>query len=495
MFNKLFRYFFINKTTNQTLFKNTSWLLVSNVFVRFLKFFLIPYSSLILGIVQFGSFYYFLALSSSFYLFSDIGLSAYLGREYNQKKLNGDKLTTLVTFFYTKSISIFICFSFSLSLLVLYFDTPLFKVIILMILIAFADNYKKIFVSILNTKQKNEIYSIISVISSLLLVTGGLLVLKFTQSFFYYTAVFLFSNALELVCLLLVFRKEFPSFRLFKRETSLTMLKQSFPFMLTGIISMLLNFSDTLIIKWIRGFEMVAFYQAPLRIIGVASIFYISFGNALYPILCQYSSDRKSFIKIAKNGLSLSFLVGLPIFVGGTILSKNIIELLFTKTYNQSINVLRVFLFILFITFLLSIINSALVAVKKEVANAKISFISAGINIILSLVFIVNFGVIGVAIATLIARLFDLCSSLIVLYKIIKSNLFDVNVVIKSFMSCGIMASGLYLLIQVSNNLVLLVLFGTVLYSVSLLVLKEKYSFYFFSKVKGQVKEVLRDTF
>ena len=206
MLRNMFKYLFINKTIRQTVIKNISWLLCSDIIIRALKFFLIPYSSYILGVTQFGSFYYFISLCTAFYLFADLGLSANFNREYNQEKRLDKKAISISIFFYTRIISISICFLLSLSLLISYWHSPMFKNIFLMLLVTCLDNYAKIFIAILNTQKRNEIYAIISTISNGVLVALGIIALKVTGSLFFYIAAYLFYSTLTLTSFAIFFK-------------------------------------------------------------------------------------------------------------------------------------------------------------------------------------------------------------------------------------------------------------------------------------------------
>jgi O-antigen/teichoic acid export membrane protein len=471
---KTYKYFFFNKNLKQIFIKNMSWLLVSELSVRFLKFLLIPYSIHILGASQFGSFYYLLSLSSIFYLFSDLGLSGNLCREYNENQTDENNSSSLSIFFYTKTLAIILCFAISFIQLGGTNEVNSLKLLLIVLFFTFVENYKKIYISILDASKKSEIYSSIRIINGLLLVILGFIVLKTTHSLFYFVLVYLVTNLIELGLLLLFFKDKIPKLNKFNFNKSLKMIKTSFPFMLTGIIGLVLSLSDTLIIEQFLGVKMVAYYQAPLKLIASINVIHISIGKVIYPIMCELSHKIDIFSSFTKKCLSISIILALPIVAGGILLSNDIIILLFTDAFHLSINVLRIFMCTLFVSFLLAVINVALLSIKQEITNTKISFLSACINIVLSILLIFNYGIIGVAFATLVSRIVDCIFSINRLNTVIQTQIVDIYVIVKAGTSCVIMVILNLFLYEITPNLPILIMSGVISYIISIILLKER---------------------
>ena len=91
----------------------------------------------------------------------------------------------------------------------------------------------------------------------------------------------------------------------------------------------------------------------------------------------------------------------------------------------------------------------------------------------LSVLFIVKWGIVGVAIATLIARLIDVVFSSIALHKKIHSWLIDLRVVVKSSIACLLMYCVVFFSAPLFSNIILLILIGTFVYFLSLILLLE----------------------
>jgi O-antigen/teichoic acid export membrane protein len=481
---KLKIFLFSNNTRYQILFKNLSWILLSDVIIRSLKFSLIPYSSHILGVGQFGTFHYLITLCPIFYVLSDLGLSGLQNREYNKKTISNDRETNTSIYFYTRTISVSLCFLISLVLIFYYLKTIYFKELLLILVITYFDFLKKSYISILNAKKQNEIYSLISIVSNSILVLSGYLVLKTTLSLLPFVFTYLIFQILELITLSLFFKPNFPKLQLFDKKKCAEMLKKSIPFMLTGVIYMIVGISDVLIIKYIENINAVAFYLASLKIVEASTIFYSAYSKSLFPILCSCTSDADKFINLCRKSISTAFLVGVPIMTGGILISEKVIFALFGTSYIQSISVLKILLCSFFLSFLLSIINPALLALNKEITNAKISFFSAMINIAFSIGLIFKYGIVGVAIGTLISGLLDTAFSYRCLHKTINSSIIDYSEIIKIITANVSLFLVVSYLLTTTSNIVFIILTGVFSYIFSLILIKEKITFSVLNKAK-----------
>jgi len=471
---------FQNKTVRQIFIKNISWQLLTNILVRTGKFFLIPYSSYVLGVTQFGNFYYVLSLVAIFYIFADFGLSPYLNREYNLEKDVEKQSKLLSTYFITRFFTAIVCFIFSFFLILIHFNSDLIQIIVVIIFLAFIESCTKMFNHVLNARKRSEVYSIISLISNFVLVVLGFLTLKYVGTLFPYVCVYLLCKIIELSLQFVFFRKDIRVLSYLGVSESISILKRSFPLMISGVIGIVLTSTDTLMIKWVQGVDMVAYYQAPFRIIMTISVIYTAIHVVLYPILSEYVFHKDRFVSILKNGLSVSFLLGFPVILGGMLLAEALIIQLFGARFLMSVSVFKIMLFSTFVSFIVIILNMGLLSLRKENENNIISLISTAVNICLNILLIFKYGILGVAFATVLANILDVFLSYNLLKKELKTQFVSTRSFFNALISSLIMAFGLFLTSKLILNTIILIILGGIFYLLSLLLLRESSVLTFF---------------
>jgi len=89
--------FLENKTTKQTLVKNTFWLTASFVFSKLFKYFLVIYAARLLGIIQYGYFNFAMSFAALFAVFADLGISSIISRDLAREKETEIKIPAIFT--------------------------------------------------------------------------------------------------------------------------------------------------------------------------------------------------------------------------------------------------------------------------------------------------------------------------------------------------------------------------------------------------------------
>ncbi len=192
----------------------------------------------------------------------------------------------------------------------------------------------------------------------------------------------------------------------------------------------LINFGDTAIIKVFLGNNNVAYYNAAYRIffsIEAFSIIVISFFAAnLSKLLAEksFESVKEFFYRERYYLLVIIFLGHLVLFI----LSKSIIVLLYGNDYINSIHVFQVLLIASFIRYV-SVFYTLYYNISGNYKTLqRINIFRAFINISLDIVLVLIFGLIGPAIATVLALIVSLALSYYICEKRIKNADFSYTV-------------------------------------------------------------------
>lgn len=186
-----------------------------------------------------------------------------------------------------------------------------------------------------------------------------------------------------------------------------SLLKDSWPLVFTGALVSIYMKIDQVMINYILGEKSVGIYSAAVRISEAWYFFPVIITATAYPAIVKSRVDSFIYFSRIQNLYVLMFWLAFLISIPVSVFSKDIINLLYGSDYNEASKVLSVhmwgsvfvFLGVAFSSFLNSE-NLAKVALFR-------TLIGAAVNIILNFLFIPEYGVVGAAVATLVAQAFS----------------------------------------------------------------------------------------
>jgi O-antigen/teichoic acid export membrane protein len=182
---------------------------------------------------------------------------------------------------------------------------------------------------------------------------------------------------------------------------------------------------------------------------------------AIYPTLSRfYVTSRDSMRRLLSATVKLAIIVSLPMAVGGTILARPIMNLLYGSQYDNGIIAFQILIWVTAIMLVSSSYSSALLASGQQSKYAKVVAFGLGINLILNLTLIPSFGLMGTAIAALVTQTLVTCQ----IYRYFNQVMpvpFK-GYLLRPALSC--IGMGIFLYLCSNWNVVLLVVFGAVVY-------------------------------
>ncbi len=166
--------------------------------------------------------------------------------------------------------------------------------------------------------------------------------------------------------------------------------------------TLLLTYSDTILLTLIRGVSAVGLYNIAWPCLNVILIFVGPITTMLLPIISRkyHSKDVVGIKKILSLIYNYILVFTLPLAILFFVFSPLIIKVLFGPKYLGATNTLRVFsLFFVFMA--LRDLNFSIIAgIGKPKERSIIMYYGAGFNIIMDLLLIPKFGATGAALAT-----------------------------------------------------------------------------------------------
>ena len=259
-------------------------------------------------------------------------------------------------------------------------------------------------------------------------------------------------------------------------------LKTAWPFAITGALGILFTNTDILIISWMRTAAEVGIYSAAIRIVQVLYIVPAIIQLSTLPILSRLAKhDSQKFRFALERTVSLIFLISIPLSLGGAILGRGIMQLVFGSAYAAGGAAFSILMLSLSFDYAGGIIANAVFAYDHQKSLIVFSAIGGVGNVILDLLLIPHWGMAGSAVATLLAQIL---SNSYLWYAMKKLNQFYVVSRLKKITVAGaLMAAVTILLSAVGMSVIPNIAISGIVYFATLFLFKES--------LLGEVKKIL----
>jgi O-antigen/teichoic acid export membrane protein len=463
---------FSNKNNKQIAFKNSFWLFAGEGIIRITKLIVFVYAARILGVANWGSFSYILALITMGAMLSDIGLNVLFIREIAKKKEVAK--TYASTALVVKSILLLLAI-LGVSILYYFSDSAHFASYgILIGVIILADGLRDFYTTLIRGFEKMEYEALIKTIFGILFAITTAVALIFYRSIGSLLWAYVVASSIATIISTFLLKKQVViALSHFKKYLVREILVSAWPIASISIFSALLLNIDTIFLKWLHGETAVGYYSAAQRPVQLLFMIPNLIASALLPIFTRiYIQTPERFSSIVSKTVSGMIMVGLPIIVLGNIFSSQIITTLFGALFTPAVVPFQLLLALVFVVFPGAIITNALLATDKQKAIVPAIFFGIIINVCCSLVLIPRLGAIGASWAALLAQIATYGAIAYALVKQttlrIKSNVLHASIAGVIVLTAGKILSTTSLPVAVTGALVLLV------YTLTLYILKNE---------------------
>jgi len=404
MFQKIKSWLLENRSLRQTIIKNTFWLTISNILGRLIKAALIIFAARILGVASYGIFSYALSLAAFFTIFSDIGIGPILTRETAKQNISQEYLSTAL-------IIKFCLVSFSVLLIVFIapFFTKIPEAISLLPIVAFLiffDSFRDFSYSFVRAWEKMEWEALINIFTNIAIAVFGIFILLFSASNKNLTIAYTLGSASGLGFSLFLLRHKFQNFKLsFNKNLAKKIFQEAWPFALLGFLGGIMINTDTLMLGWLKTANDLGYYSAAQKPVQFLYLIPAIIATAIFPTLSRLAEkNNEKFRLLFEKAIAVSFLLALPLSLGGSILASQIINLLFGPSYLPAKTAFIFLIWTLVLTFPGTLIGNAIFAYNKQ--RQFIGFLALGAlgNVFFNALLIPPFGISGAAFATIVAQ-------------------------------------------------------------------------------------------
>ena len=455
----------------QTLFKNVSWVAISQVITNICAFLWTILIARYLGVNDYGTLSFVISFTVLIGMGTDIGITTFSTRELAKNKSKTKKFINNLII-YKILLSVIICIFTVLIVYLLGYNNLVIELTLIMII---ESSFITMFNFINGVFQAHEslrtpsvgviIYSL-SLLFLIFLITilnFGIIAIAIAYSMGYLFALLYVSNK---------FLKEFgfPEFEIdlpFWKEVTV----KSLPFGLTLFFYTIYFSIDVVMISGLAGDYATGLYNSAYKVISVFTAFYVIYQYVIFPLMSKLYTEDTNLLKISfEQSFKYSLLILFPIIVGVYFYSPYIINLIYSSAFALASVPMQILIWTVVFLFINGVATSLLNSIGKEFDVTKIYIIAAIFNIAVNYFLIPKYTYIGASIATVLSEILILGLMMHSISKTeYKPDIALLETVLK-LVICGIILTIVLYLINVS--LWLAIPIGLIVYIISLFLTK-----------------------
>jgi len=474
-FSDVKSFLFDNVTIKQTVFKNTFWLALAGGVNKFLKFILFIYVARILGATEYGKFTFALAFIGLLTIFSDLGLSNIITREFAREKEKEKEFSSLLSLKILLGLGTLV-----LILIGSFFITPdpvIQKIIWILALCLLIENFFGTIFAFLQARQKMEYQSFASIFETSVVTGVGLFVLFYFPSVQNLSYSYLFAALVASIFVLIFFHFKIQRLSFSRNKTIWKrFLLMSWPMALTGMLGSIYNQGDSVIMGYFGQITQNGWYEAAYRIIGVTLIPMGLISTSFFPVFSKVFKESKERLQTVWNYyMEIMILLAIPLMVGGMVLAPKIIDFVFDPSYAPSVLAFQILIIMVGIMFFYNPFYQVLIISDQQKRIFWIVLAGAIFDTIFNLLTIPKFSLYGAAFSTLITHL-------LIFYLLFKFTLKFTSInplnlkLLLSFIGAILSTVPMYFVIiqpQIYHlHILFSILIGTLIYSVTFFILR-----------------------
>ena len=453
----------------RTLFKNVSWVAVSQVITNICAFLWTILIARYLGVTDYGTLSFVISFTVLIGMGTDIGITTFTTRELAQNESKTKKyINNLII--YKILLSVVLC---AFTVLIVYLLGYSELVVELTLIMFIEASFVTMFNFVNGVFQAHERLKPSSI--GVILYSISLLCLIFIVSFLNLgiIAVAISYAVAYLIGLLFVSYNLIKTFGFPNFEFDLSFWKEvsikSLPFGLTIFFYTIYFSIDVVMISWLSNDYATGLYNSAYKVISVFTAFYVIYNYVIFPLMSKLYTEDTNMLKVSfEQSFKYSLLILLPIIIGVYFYSHYLITLIYSNEFALAYVPMQILIWTVVFLFINGVATSLLNSIGKEFEVTKIYVVAAIFNIVLNYFLIPKYTYIGASIATVLSEILILA---LMMYKISKTEYKPDSTLLKTILKlaiCGIILAIVLYLINVS--LWLAIPIGLFVYIISLFI-------------------------
>jgi O-antigen/teichoic acid export membrane protein len=395
---------------------------LSNLFNIISGFLILKYTAIYLGALAYGDLSF--AQSSAIFvaIFGDLGLQQLAVREIARNKTKANEY--FINIISIKIILIIAMIFFFYSLLIINpFRYSKESIILISIFVI-----SQVLGSLTNTNnaifqafEKMNLMSVATIINCFFMLFGTIILIKTNGNIYGFAFLYLFASLLIFIYSYLNVTIKFVkiNYREVSYNFSKRIISDALPFGLTAILLTIYNYSDLYLLSFLKGNYDVGLFNAPYSMVIALMAIPNIIGIAIFPYMSiSFVSSDISFGKIYERYLKYMLILGIPIGIIITLLSDQIIFIIFGSGYAASSMILKLLIWRLVFVFADSSIIKLFESSNKPIIVTKLFGICTILKFPLDIIFISMYGYLGAALVSAVTEFIYLAFLFIYTYKI-----------------------------------------------------------------------------
>ena len=453
----------------KSIFKNTSWLTVSQVITSVCAFIWTIIIARYLGVADYGIVSFAVSFTGLLGILMDFGMSIYITREIAKNKDAIEKYCNNIFLF--KLILALVLFILSAILLYL-MNYPFITIVVTLIFTA-----ELVFISmtyflngIFQAFENVKYQAIGTILNSILLLLGILATIWFDFGVIAIAISYAFGCSIFFGYMFLKYIKtfSFPNFKL-DLEFIKEILWNSIPFALTNFFYSIYFTIDLVMLSYLVGGYSTGIYKSAYNIIYVFTTFFVVYQSVIFPIMSKFFKESQDLLKITYE-LSVKYLllIILPISIVIFFYARPLVDLIYTNQYSLASVPVQILIWTVSFLFINGVASTLLNAINREFTVTKVYIAAAIFNVLLNVILIPLFDYNGAAMATVLSEVLITVLTLYYIFKTdFKPDFSLLKTVIKIIFVSIVLAIALYL---INVSMWLAIPIGIIIYIVLLII-------------------------
>ncbi len=390
----------------KSIFKNTSWMTVSQAVTSLCAFIWTIIIARYLGVSDYGIISFAISFTALTIIIMDLGMSTYATRELSRDKNQISKyVNNILPFKILLSIALFL-----ISWVILYlmgYDVLTIEVTLIFTIEMFFMSMVNFFNGIFQAFEELKYQAMGTILNSGLLLVGILITIGLNLGVIAIAGSYTVAYLIFLIFMIIKFVQKFgvPGFEFDLSFWKDTVIKSA-PFGLTNFFYTIYFSIDIVMLSYLSGDYATGLYKSAYNIINVFTTFYVVYQFTIFPVMSKFFVESKDLLKVSyEQSVKYLLLIILPISIYALLYARPIIELIYSTQYSLASVPMQILIWTVAFLFVNGAASVLLNAVDKEFTVTKIYIVAAVFNVILNSIMIPNFGYNGAAIATVLSEI------------------------------------------------------------------------------------------
>ena len=381
--------------------RNFSFLTAAHLVEKLITFIIVIILARYLGVENYGVYALALSFVGLFGNLFDGGLNLLLMREMSKENTDRPKL-----FGHVLAGKIFLGFIILVVIILLaialgYQQTVLLSIIIYgvsMFFLSFSNTFRSIFIAM----GRTEFEGLLLVLNRLLLLGGIILFAILSIKIPWIITAHLIAVVIVVILGAYLCKKFFFA-PLWNRDYQgiKKLFKEAIPFAIGAIMGEIFFNIDNVMLSKMVGMESVGYYNAAYKLSFSGMLFANTLTLVTYPYFSRmWTEDKDNVFKMFNGILKALIVISVAFALSASILSENIIALVFGEQYRNSVVLFNILVWSVPPLYIMHLTGRALEAIGEQRFTANTMLISVAINILLNFILILKYGAAGASIAT-----------------------------------------------------------------------------------------------